>query len=206
MVGVLGLQGDVEEHVTATYNAFSDLGIAGDVVDVRSLNGIESLDGLILPGGESTTIGRLTEHNAIRAAIGVRVREGMPIFGACAGLVMLSKEIRNSRPEIAGQPRIGTLDIEVERNAFGRQKESCEVNLKIPVIGETPFRGVFIRAPAVIRVGKNVAVLASFNDSIVAVCEANMMGTSFHPELTSDTRFHRLFLHRVREYVEGRKT
>jgi len=189
-VGVLALQGDFREHLLA----FRELG--AKVREVRRPGELEGLSALVLPGGESTTIGRLMEEGGLLQAVRERVEGGrLALFGTCAGLVLLAREIEGealleSRP----QPRLGLMDLTVRRNAYGRQRESFETLLRIPVLGEKPFRGVFIRAPEVIRVGEGVEVLAFFRDRPVLCRQGRLLAASFHPELTDDLRLHRYFL------------
>jgi 5'-phosphate synthase pdxT subunit len=178
-IGVLALQGDVEEHLTAVERA----GAAG--MPVRTREELESVDALIIPGGESTTVGRLLTRFDLMAPLRHRAEEGMPLFGTCTGLILMAQEIRGS-----DQPRLGLLDIEVERNAFGRQIDSFETDLAIPALGDPPMRAVFIRAPRVTRVGPGVEVLASVPEGAVLVRQGSLLASAFHPELTEDTRLH----------------
>ena len=195
-VGVLAIQGDVREHITHIQAA------GGEGVLVRKLSDLDDIKGLIIPGGESTTMSILAEKNNLFPKLRSLVTE-IPMFGTCAGLIMLANKITDGR---ADQQTIGGLDIVAKRNAFGRQRDSFEMNLDIPVLGELPFKGVFIRAPLVQSVGADVAVLAkipaeTFDDEderIVAVQQGNLLATSFHPEITSDNRIHEYFLEMVR--------
>jgi 5'-phosphate synthase pdxT subunit len=186
-IGVLDLQGDVAEHIEAFRSALADAGLSGgsEVVAVRRADRIPSCDGLAIPGGESTTISRLIDKNAMRKPLG-EFRGG--IFATCAGLIVMAKEV----PDFRVKP-LGLLDISVERNAFGRQKDSFEADLPIRGL-DTPFHAVFIRAPVITRIGKGVEVLAEVEGAPVAVRQGKHLGLSFHPELSGDTRVHRLFL------------
>jgi 5'-phosphate synthase pdxT subunit len=189
IVGVLALQGDFREHLLA----FQELGVR--VREVRRPEELEGLAALVLPGGESTTIGRLMEEGGLLRAVRERAEGGLALFGTCAGLVLLAREIEGeavleSRP----QPRLGLMDLTVRRNAYGRQRESFEADLRIPALGERSFRGVFIRAPEVIRTGEGVEVLAWYRDRPVLCRQGRILAASFHPELADDLRLHRYFL------------
>ena len=189
-IGVLALQGDVREHT----RVLEELGAV--VRKVRSPQDIEGLQGLVLPGGESTTIAQLAERWGLLDPLRAAVAAGLPAFGTCAGLILLADHIADAK---AGQQSIGGLHVTARRNAFGRQVDSFEQDLLIPAIGEPPCRAVFIRAPAVETIGSDVEVLATIEQGpaagrIVAVRQGLLLATSFHPELTSDTRMHALFL------------
>ncbi|MCS7131806.1 MAG: pyridoxal 5'-phosphate synthase glutaminase subunit PdxT [Hadesarchaea archaeon] len=192
-IGVIGLQGAVEEHIEATKQAMRKLGVQGEVRWVSKPNEIEELDGIIIPGGESTTIGKLLVTTGLFDKIKARATDGLPILGTCAGMILLAKE-GDERTMRAGQPLLGLMDMRVIRNAFGRQRESFEVDIEIPAFGEAPFRCVFIRAPVVERVWGDAEVLARYLGKIVAVRQQNMLALAFHPELTQDTRAHEYFL------------
>jgi len=182
-VGVLALQGDVTEHEAALRRAgASPLRVCGP----KDLVGI---DGLVIPGGESTTIGALAQEYGLTGPIRDMIAAGLPVWGTCAGLILLARETTDSVPSIGG------LDIVVDRNAFGRQVDSFEVSLEIRGLDGPAFPAVFIRAPAVREVGPEVEVLARLDDgTIVAVAQGHRLGCAFHPELTSDLRLHRLFV------------
>ncbi|MDI7248142.1 MAG: pyridoxal 5'-phosphate synthase glutaminase subunit PdxT [Bacillota bacterium] len=182
-VGVLALQGDVAEHLSMT-------GAAGaEAVEVRYSSQIDGLDGLIIPGGESTTVGKLMERFGFLDEIRKHAARGLGVFGTCTGLILLAREVENS-----GQVRLGLMDFEVKRNAFGRQVDSFEADIEIPAIGGPPMRAVFIRAPYILSVGPGVEVLARFEDKIVLARQGRHLACAFHPEVTSDTRLHRYFL------------
>ena len=182
-VGVLALQGAFREHVAAVAS------LGATAREVRQLKDFEGIDALIIPGGESTTIGKLLNEWNMLEPLRQRILDGMPVYGSCAGLILLCRDIENS-----DQPRLGVLDATVRRNAFGRQVDSFETNLSIPEIGADPLPAVFIRAPVITGVGAGVKVLAEVNGQAVAVRQNNILATSFHPELTPDTRMHSYFL------------
>ncbi len=182
-VGVLALQGAFREHVAAVAS------LGATAREVRQLKEIEGIDALIIPGGESTTIGKLLNEWNMLEPLRQRILDGMPVYGSCAGLILLCRDIENS-----DQPRLGVLDATVRRNAFGRQVDSFETNLSIPEIGADPLPAVFIRAPVITGVGAGVKVLAEVDGQAVAVRQNNILATSFHPELTPDTRMHSYFL------------
>ena len=195
VVGVLGLQGDVEEHLAALEkcergNLFPRL----VPLRVKTPQDVEKIDGLIVPGGESTTVGAMLERFDLSEPIKRRVREGMPVWGTCMGMIVMADKVAGSQ-----QPTLGLLHIEVKRNAFGRQIESAEVPLEIAELGERPFPGVFIRAPWIESAGKGAKVLASLDGKGVMVRQNRLLGTSFHPELTDDLRVHKYFLGMVAE-------
>jgi 5'-phosphate synthase pdxT subunit len=181
-IGVLAVQGDFIEHVR-TYRA-----IGVEAVEVRLPEDLEGVSGLTLPGGESTTMRRLIDRWGLRQPILDLAASGAPIFGTCAGMILLAREI------VGGEgPLLALLDVAVRRNAFGRQLESFEGDLSVSMLGDGPVHGVFIRAPVIERVGPGVDVLARLDDGrVVAVRERNIIATAFHPELAGETRFHRL--------------
>ncbi|MDT0157228.1 pyridoxal 5'-phosphate synthase glutaminase subunit PdxT [Microbacterium sp. ARD32] len=188
-VGVLALQGDVREHVALLEH------LGADVVRVRRPEEFAQVHGLALPGGESTVIDKLSRQFELQHPIRAAIREGMPMLGTCAGLIMLSDGLIDG---IAGQQTFGGLDVLTRRNAFGRQTESFEAALDIPALGTAPVRAAFIRGPVVEDVGTDAVTLASLPDGrVVAVEQGNLMGISFHPELTGEARFHQRFLDRV---------
>lgn len=189
-IGVLALQGDFEAHLRMLQRC----GVQG--CEVRTVQQLQEVDGLIIPGGESTTIIKLMQRYGLDEAVRQRAAEGMPIYGTCAGLIVMAREIE----EYPQQPRLGLLDVAVARNAFGRQVDSFEVDLPVPRLGEQPLRAVFIRAPYVTRTGEGVEVLAKLDGKVVLVQQANLLGGAFHPELTDDVRLHRYFVEMVRAY------
>ena len=183
-VGVLGLQGDFSEHLTTLR------GIGAEGVDVRRPEQLDNIDALIIPGGESTTIGKLAENYGIIPKLRERAAQGMPVWGTCAGAIFLAKDVPG-RPH----PLAELMDITVERNAFGRQIDSFEADIDVEGMAGGPFHAVFIRAPKITRTGPGVVILARLRDgTVVAVRDSTLLATSFHPELTRDERFHRLFL------------
>jgi pyridoxal 5'-phosphate synthase pdxT subunit len=182
-VGVLALQGAFRDH----REMLARLG--HETVEVRLPAHLDGLDALILPGGESTTIGKLIERFDLRAPLQAFARSGRPVWGTCAGMIVLARDVGRQ------QPLLDLMDVRVRRNAFGRQVDSFETDLAVPVLGEFPFPAVFIRAPFIEAVGPAVEVLATLADgTIVAARQGNLVATSFHPELTSDARFHRYVL------------
>jgi 5'-phosphate synthase pdxT subunit len=186
-VGVLALQGAFVEHEAM----LRGLGVA--TTQVRLPAQLEQVDRLIIPGGESTAIGKLLVTYNLLEPLRERGRAGMSIWGTCAGMILLAKDITEGRA--AGQPALGLMDITARRNAFGRQLDSFEADLDVPALGEQPFHAVFIRAPQIDRAGPAVEVLSRLEDGrIVAAREGHYLATAFHPELTHDDRFHRLFL------------
>ncbi|HEV2359208.1 MAG TPA: pyridoxal 5'-phosphate synthase glutaminase subunit PdxT [bacterium] len=185
---MLALQGDVVEHV----KMLESLGV--EAVEVRTPEDLARVDALIIPGGESTTIGKLAVEYGLDRAIPERVREGMPVYGTCAGMIMLSETARGGEP-----PLLRVMNIEVRRNAYGRQADSFETDLAVPALGERPLHAVFIRAPVIDRVGPEASVLASLDGKPVLVRQGNMLVSAFHPELTSDDRVHRYFLTMLRD-------
>jgi len=194
-IGVLGIQGDIEENILSVAEALKNLNLLGTVESVRYSESIAELDGLILPGGESTVIGNLLSiQGNIFQTIKKKITEGMPVLGTCAGLIMLSKRTYDKVVGETKQNLFGVLDVVIERNAFGRQHESFEVDLDIPILGKGLFRGIFIRSPIINNVGESVNILTKLNDKIVAVKQNNIIGTSFHPELSTDRRLHELFI------------
>lgn len=193
-IGVLAVQGDVEENVRSTQTAFKELNIDGTVQTVKTPEQISELDGLIIPGGESTMVGHLSLINGSLKKIKEKIEAGMPVFGICAGLILLSKEAKDRIVGKTDQPLLDLLDVQVERNSFGRQKESFEANVEMNSINISKFNGVFIRAPTIVEVGKNVETISKFNDEIIAVKQGNILATAFHPELTSDVSLHKYFL------------
>lgn len=180
------MQGDFAEHAAALRR----LGV--EPVEVRLPAHLEGLDGLIIPGGESTTIGKLLAEWDLFDPLRRRIAAGFPVWGTCAGAILLAKDVRDALP---GQPLLGVMDIAVRRNAFGRQVQSFETDLDVPALGRGPFPAVFIRAPVIEGVGPDVEVLARLSEgTIVAARQGHLLATAFHPELTSDVRFHELFL------------
>jgi pyridoxal 5'-phosphate synthase pdxT subunit len=188
-VGVLALQGDFREHITVLNS------LGADAVGVRRPAELAEVSGLIIPGGESSVMDKLSRLFGIAEPLRAAIAGGLPVWGTCAGLIMLADTVLDG---IEGQESIGGLDIAVRRNAFGSQLDSFETDLDIPVVGSPAVHAVFIRAPIVETTSAAVATLASLPDGrIVAVEQGNLLGTSFHPEMTGDTRFHEYFLKKV---------
>ena len=190
-VGVLALQGDFLEHSMMLRH----LGVPP--VEVRLPRDLNAIDALILPGGESTTMVRLMDLHDLREPLQRRVEEGMPVWGTCAGMILMARSLTEDRPE-----PLSLMDIKVTRNAYGRQLESFETNLDVPVLGEPQLHAIFIRAPGVAEVGPGVEVLARLpSGTPVAVREGSKVATAFHPELTNDFRFHEYFITIINEAV-----
>lgn len=189
---MLALQGAFREHIEALHR----LGV--ETVEVRLPEQLEGLDGLIIPGGESTAIGKLAAKYGLQEAIRRYAEMGKPVYGTCAGMILLSKDAGRE------QPLLGMMNVKVERNAFGRQLDSFETELDIPALGKEPFPGIFIRAPKIESVGDGVEVVATLPDGTpVAARQENMLVTAFHPELTDDLRFHKYFLSMVDARGQG---
>ena len=190
-VGILALQGDVAEHAAAVRRA------GARPVEVRLPAQLDAVDGLIIPGGESTAIGKLMAGWGLLEPLRERIAAGLPVWGTCAGAILLARHVLDALPD---QPLLESMDITVRRNAFGRQLQSFTTTLDVPAIGGPPFQAVFIRAPKIEAVGEGVEVLARLPDgTIVAARQGALLASSFHPELTGDVRFHRLFLTTLRQ-------
>ncbi len=194
-IGILALQGDVREHARALH------AVGARPVEVRRAAELAAVDGLVLPGGESTTIGRLLRVFELLEPLRTAVVAGLPVFGSCAGMILLARDVVDGRPD---QPLIGGLDMVVRRNAFGRQVDSFEVDLDVDGVEGPPVHAVFIRAPWVEKAGDTVEVLARVAEAPVAVRQGPLLATAFHPELTGDSRMHRLFVDIVRSSGSGR--
>ena len=193
--GVLAVQGAVQEHLEILEVAIANLGISGSSSKVRKLNDLKEVSCLIIPGGESTTISKLLQKNHLYDTVRERAEEGMPIMGTCAGCILLAKEgdeaVMRTETKL-----LSLMDMAVVRNAFGRQKESFEADMDISGF-DTPFRGVFIRAPAISRVWGDCSVKSEFKDKIVMAHQGSMLALAFHPELSGDTRIHEIFLEQI---------
>lgn len=188
-IGVLALQGAVAEHLKS-------LQLAGaEAISIKRIEQLEEIDGLVIPGGESTTIGKLMRKYGFIEAIQQFSEQRKPLFGTCAGLIVLSERIAGQ-----DQPHLSLMDMTVSRNAFGRQRESFETDLDVVGIDE-PIRAVFIRAPLIQEVGEGVQVLSTYHDEIVTARQGHLLACSFHPELTDDYRLHQYFADMVQEYV-----
>lgn len=187
-IGVLALQGDVAEHLRALVEC------GAKAFGVKNQEDLEECDGLVIPGGESTTISKLARTFELFEPIRKKIKEGLPVYGSCAGMILIADRINDA---MAGQETFGGLDVTVRRNAFGRQVDSFESDLEFTSAKPFTFHAVFIRAPWVEEVGTEVSILASVDGHPVAVRQGNLFATSFHPELTSDGRIHRYFLEEV---------
>lgn len=194
-IGVLALQGDVAEHLRHLES------VGAEAVTVRRRSELDAVDGLVLPGGESTTMSKLLDVYEMYDPVAGRIADGMPVYGSCAGMILLASTVLDTRADATW---FSAIDMTVRRNAFGRQVDSFEADLAVDALGPDPFRTVFIRAPWVETLGPDVDVLASVRasdgeDHVVAVRQGNALATSFHPEVTDDVRVHRYFLHMVRQ-------
>lgn len=186
-IGVLALQGAVAEHI-AMFSALDE-----KAVPIRLPSELRDIEALVIPGGESTTISKLLLEYDLMSPIRQLAEKGFPMLGTCAGLVLLAKKVPNLDLE-----SIGVMDIEVKRNAYGRQVDSFETDLRIPVLGDDPFRGIFIRAPIIEKINSKVEILCQINGQPVAVKQGRLLACAFHPELADDLRFHRYFLDLVK--------
>ncbi|MBN2251016.1 MAG: pyridoxal 5'-phosphate synthase glutaminase subunit PdxT [Candidatus Altiarchaeota archaeon] len=195
-VGVLSLQGDVSEHADYTRKAMGKIGLKGSVVEVKSPAALRNIDALVIPGGESTTIGKLVHLYGLDEPIRELAKKHVPILATCAGMILLSGK-GCAGVERTGQKLLSLIDATVERNAFGRQRESFETELDINVLGKDKYHAVFIRAPALTETGPGVKVLARYDGMIVAAEKDNIIVLAFHPELSGDTRMHEYFLSRL---------
>ncbi len=182
-IGVLGMQGDIEEHLAM----LDKIGVEN--VRVKSIKVLDTVDGLIIPGGESTTMVKLLKITGLFNELKKRIRNGFPVYGTCAGMILLAKEIV-SHPE---QDSLKVLDVSVNRNGYGRQVESFVANISIASIGGIPFKAIFIRAPQIVRIGKDVEILATYNGDPVMIKSGRIFASSFHPEISKDTRVHEMF-------------
>ncbi len=201
-IGILSIQGDVAENVSAIESALKELGTNGNVIQVKTPEQISTLDGLIIPGGESTVIGQLSLVNSSLKRIKEKIESGMPVFGICAGLILLSKNAKDRVIGNTDQPLLELLDVKVERNSFGRQRDSFEAKITLEPVNISSFHGVFIRAPSISDIGSDVEVLSKFNEKIVAVKQGNILATVFHPELTIDNSLHKYFVKIIQQYIE----
>lgn len=192
-IGVLGLQGAVSEHIEALDKAIKKLKIQERVFVVRKKEDLNGISGLVIPVGESTTINRLMLETGIREKIIELAGQGLPILGTCAGAILLAKE-GDEQVKKTKTLLLGLLEMKVLRNAFGRQVNSFEADIKIPELGEKPYRAVFIRAPAIEKVWGETRVWAKYKDEIIGAKKGNVLALTFHPELTSDLRIHEYFI------------
>ncbi len=187
-IGVLAVQGAFREHA----RKLRELGC--ETVLVKLAEHLKGLDGLVFPGGESTSMGRLMREYDLINPIRDMAENGVPMFGTCAGMIIMANRISGGE-----EPHLGIMDVEVNRNSFGRQVDSFETDLEMPAVGQDPFPAVFIRAPHIREIGKETDILAKYEDRMVAVQQGNLLATSFHPELTEDNRIHKYFLDMIRK-------
>ncbi len=204
-IGILSIQGDVTENGASMKAALEELGQTGNLIKVKTPEQLSKLDGLIIPGGESTVIGQLSLINGLLKQVKEKIESGMPVFGICAGLILLSKNAEDRVVGNTDQPLLDLLDVKVERNSFGRQRDSFEAKVSLEPVNISSFHGVFIRAPSISNVGSDVEVLSKFNEKIVAVKQGNIIATAFHPELTTDISLHKYFVKIIQQSFEKNK-
>lgn len=198
-IGILAYQGSFEEHALQTKRALSNLKLNGEIIAVKKPNDLEAIDGIIIPGGESTTIGIIAQRLGILDSLKEKILEGLPVLGTCAGAIMLAKDVSDAKVGKKSQPLIGVMDMEVIRNYYGRQRESFEAPIDFSKIGGKTTKVVFIRAPAIIKIWGATKSLAELNNIHVMVQEGNMLATTFHPELSSTTVVHEYFISLVKK-------
>jgi len=204
-IGILSIQGDVAENGASMKAALEELGQTGYLIKVKTPEQLSKLDGLIIPGGESTVIGQLSLINGLLKQVKEKIESGMPVFGICAGLILLSKNAEDRVVGNTDQPLLDLLDVKVERNSFGRQRDSFEAKVSLEPVNISSFHGIFIRAPSILDVGSDVEVLSKFNEKIVAVKQGNIIATAFHPELTTDISLHKYFVKIIQQSFEKNK-
>ena len=192
-IGVVAVQGAVSEHIDILKKAMEHLGMSGEVVYVRSIDDLKNISGLVIPGGESTTINRLMRKTGLHEEIIKLAKKGLPILGTCAGSILLAKE-GDEQIKKTNTFLLGLMDMKVKRNVYGRQVDSFEADVEIPEVGKKLFRAVFIRAPAIERVWDGTEVFVKYQDFIIGAKKRNMLALTFHPELTDDLRIHKYFL------------
>ncbi|WOV92469.1 MAG: pyridoxal 5'-phosphate synthase glutaminase subunit PdxT [Candidatus Nitrosoabyssus spongiisocia] len=198
-IGVIGIQGDVYENVIATKMALDNMKQQGDAYAVFDKEGVSNLDGIIIPGGESTTIGKLSERDGMLEEIKSKIESKTPTFGICAGLVLLGKQVYNHTVGDTKQTLFGNLDVDIERNAFGRQQNSFETEIEMNDIQIEKFNAVFIRAPVVSKLGSKTSIISKWNDKIIAVKQNHIIATAFHPELSHSVAMHEYFIKMIQE-------
>ncbi len=202
-IGILGLQGGIYEHYYMVRKVFEKKGLNGEIIIVKKMDKLFDLDGLIIPGGESTTIGVLARRLGLLDVLRDQVINGLPVLGTCAGAIMLAKKVSDRVTGETKQPLIATMNVEIVRNYFGRQRESFELDIVIKGLEDKPFRGVFIRAPAITSYWGSVEPLSTikyYDEEVVVIArENNILATVFHPELTNDTRIHELFIEMIKK-------
>jgi len=200
-IGVVAVQGDFPEHVRILGESFATMRVPGEVFNLRTAADAERADGVVIPGGESTTISKLLVRTGAHDVLVRRAREGLPIMGTCAGMILLAEQ-GDEQVRKTDSKLLGLMHLQVDRNAFGRQRESFETDLELdlPTFGE-PVHAVFIRAPAIVRTWGDCRPIARFGDRIVGAEQGSLLGLAFHPELTRDTRVHRYFLEKVHQFA-----
>ena len=196
-VGVVAVQGAVSEHIDILKRAMDKLGIKGEVIHVKSVKDLEDVSGIVIPGGESTTINRLMRKTGLQKRIVELANKDLPILGTCAGAILLAKE-GDEQVERTNTILLKLMDMKVQRNAYGRQVDSFEANVNIPDLGKKPYRAVFIRAPGIEKVWNDTKVFAKYRDFIIGVKKGNILALTFHPELTDDLRIHEYFLRMIK--------
>ena len=194
-IGVIAIQGAVSEHVDALKRALMQRGRTAEIIKIKHKGIVPECNGIVIPGGESTTLCRLLTHEGIAEEIKDVAARGVPVLGTCAGLILLAKE-GDEQVEKTSQELLGIMDIKVNRNAFGRQRDSFETELKVEIL-DFPFRGVFIRAPGIVNCGPEVSVFSTLDDLIIMAEQGNLLALAFHPELTDDLRIHQYFLDKI---------
>ncbi|PVU76228.1 pyridoxal 5'-phosphate synthase glutaminase subunit PdxT [Acidianus hospitalis] len=197
-IGVLAYQGSFEEHALQAKRALDKLKIDGEIIAVKRVNDLD-VDGIIIPGGESTTIGIVAQRMGLLEPLKEKIMEGLPVLGTCAGAIMLAKDVSDAKVGKKSQPLIGVMDISVIRNYYGRQRESFEANVDLRSIGGGIEKVVFIRAPAIVKVFGNAKSLSQFKDVHVMVQENNLLATTFHPELSGTTIVHEYFISMIKK-------
>jgi 5'-phosphate synthase pdxT subunit len=197
-VGILAYQGGIDEHRYMVVEACKELSISCEVVNVAKRFDVSSIDALIIPGGESTTILRLMKRFGVDEVIKEKIGHDLPVMGTCAGAILLAKRVRDLKTGRVLKGTLEALDVLVVRNFYGRQRESFEIDLDIPALGEKPFRAIFIRAPAIVEVGQGVEVMARYGESYVLVRQGKVLASTFHPELSGDKRLHKYFIEFVK--------
>jgi len=201
-IGILSIQGDVAENGASMQATLEELGETGTIIKIKTPEQLSKLDGLIIPGGESTVIGHLSLVNGLLKQLQEKIESGMPVFGICAGMILLSKNAKDRVVGNTDQPLLDLLDVKVERNSFGRQRDSFEAKISLEPVNISSFDGVFIRAPSISDIGNDVEVLSKFNEKIVAVKQGNILATAFHPELTTDISLHKYFVKIIQQSLE----
>lgn len=193
-IGILAYQGGVDEHRHMVLRACKEMEIQCVIENIVKNHQLDQIDVLIIPGGESTTILKLAKKLKVIEHIRDKIIQGLPVLGTCAGAILLAKRVKDLKTGRILQNTLETLDVTIVRNYYGRQRESFEIDLEIPIIGEKPFRAIFIRAPAIVEIGSEVKPLAIYGENYVFVQQKNILATVFHPELSNDTRIHKQLL------------